>query len=473
MQTCSSDSLLSASYFQPPQWAPHDYQQRGIEWLITHPEGALFWAPGLGKTSTTLGAILKLRELGYKFKTLIFAPLRVCQTTWMSEPIRWAQFCRLKIGLAHGPDKASILMDPQYDIVVLNYDGIAWAAPLLATKNPFQILVCDELTKLKHTNTQRFKKLKPLLPTFQFRWGLTGTPAANGLLDLFGQMYVLDLGYRLGKYITHYRLNYFYQKPRDEFSWYITPEKAELIHNKVSDLAMYIQPEEVLKLPDIVHVDLPIALPHKIMDQYKSLEVLCILELQKTVLLPANAGVLTSKLRQFTGGAVYVNAEHDYEEMHTAKLEALDDLIEEMAGEPLLVAYNFSHEVERIQARHPNALVIRGGMRGETVKDILMLWNAGSVPLLCVQSDAAAHGLNLQFGGSALCWFSQTYNLEVYIQLTARLYRQGQTSIVRVYHILAEKTIDQTIRKILSNKGITQDALFVALRQSLLQSATK
>ena len=465
---------MSISHFLAPEWQPHPYQQRGIEWIVTHPESALFWAPGLGKTSTVLGAFLALRHYGYKYRALILAPLRVAQTTWMSEPKRWRQFQDLKVGLAHGPDKKEILMDPQYDIVVLNYDGIQWATTELAKRNPFQMLICDELTKLKHTNTQRFKKLKPLLPSFQFRVGLTGTPAANGLLDLFGQMYVLDLGYRLGKYITHYRLNYFHQKPRDEFNWYITDEKAEAIHRKVADLAMYIQPEEVLKLPDIVHVELPVTLPPKAYDQYKYLETLCILELQNAVLTPVNAGVLTSKLRQFTGGAVYTDAEHNYEVVHTAKRDALEDLVEELAGEPLLVAYNFSHEVEQILDKFPSALVIRGGMTGHAVTTIVDAWNSGTVPMLCVQSDAAAHGLNIQFGGSALCWYSQTYNLEVYIQLIARLYRQGQRNVVRVYHILAEKTIDQKIRKILGQKDVTQNQLFASLRDALLSRiATK
>jgi len=469
MPISSNGSLPNASLFLAPEWVPHDYQKRGIDWLVTHPEGALFWAPGLGKTSTTLGAILKLRELGYKRRVLILAPLRVCQTTWQSEPKRWRQFQDLRVGFAHGVDKEHILQNEGYDIVLLNYDGIAWASRVLAKGHTFGVLVCDELTKLKRPGTQRFKALKSLLPFFTFRWGLTGTPAANGLLDLFGQMLVLDLGYRLGKYITHYRLSYFHQKPRDEFNWYITDEKAALIHKKVADLAMYIQPEEVLKLPDIIHVDLPVPLPPKAWDQYKSLEVLAIMELREQTIMAANAGVLTSKLRQVAGGAIYTNMEHDWEEVHSAKLDALDDLLEELAGEPLLLAYNFTHEVERIKKAYPSALVIRGGMSDASVSPIIDAWNTGAVPLLCVQCDAAAHGLNLQFGGSKLCWFSQTYNLEVYLQLTARLYRQGQVNTVMVYHILAEKTIDLTIRKILGKKGITQDALFSALRHELLQ----
>jgi SNF2 family DNA or RNA helicase len=460
---------MSASLFLPPEWSPHDYQSRGIDWLVTHPEGALFWPPGLGKTSTTLAARQKLVSFGYRARMLVLAPLRVAQTTWMREYKRWAQFMDLRVGLAHGPDKLEVLTNPRYDIVVINYDAMPWLAAQLSKGHQFDILLFDELTKVKHTNTKRFKALKPLLPTFTFRWGLTGTPAANGLLDLFGQMYALDLGYRLGKYITHYRLKYFHQKPRDEFNWYITDEKAEQIHKKVADLAMYIQPEEVLKLPDIVHVDLSVALTPKAWDQYKSLEVLAIMELQEQTITAANAGVLTSKLRQVAGGAIYINAEKEWEEVHTAKLDALDDLLEELAGEPLLLAYNFTHEVERIKQKYPNALVIKGGMSDKSVLPIIDAWNSGAVPLLCVQCDAAAHGLNLQFGGSKLCWFSQTYNLEVYLQLIARLYRQGQLNVVMVYHLLAEKTIDFTIRKVLGVKGITQDALFEALRHELLQ----
>lgn len=461
---------MSIQHFLPPEWQAHEYQKRGIEWLITHPEGALFWAPGLGKTSTTLGAYCKLREYGYTYRMLVLAPLRVCQSTWVHEYKRWAQFCELKIGLAHGIDKEEILHSPNYDIVVINYDAIPWMTEQFKAKgNPFGIVVFDELTKLKHTTTKRFKVLKPWLQTFTIRWGLTGTPASNGLMDLFGQMYCLDLGYRFGKYITHFRSNYFYQKPHDEFNWYITPDKAERIHKKVADLAMYLQPEEVLQLPDILHIDLPVSLPKKALDHYKSMEAYAIAQLENSVLTAANAGVVTNKLRQIAGGAVYVDAAHNIERIHTTKLDALDDLIEEQAGEPLMVAYNFDHECEAILERHPYALAIRGGMG--SMERVLTAWNTRQCPLLLVQPTAAAHGLNLQFGGSALCWFSQTYNLEEYIQLTKRLHRQGQTEVVRVYHILADKTVDHAIRKVLSTKDQTQNALFEALRHELLASS--
>jgi len=462
--------MSESELFLPPEWKPHDYQVRGVEWLLTHPEGALFLVPGMGKTSITLSAILKLKEMGYPARALVLAPLRVAQATWRAEARKWLQFSNLRIGLAHGPDKAEILANPRYDVVLLNYDGLDWACKQMAQEHTFQILVADELTKLKHTNTKRFKSLKALLPTFQFRWGLTGTPAANGLLDLFGQVYVLDLGYRLGRFITHYRLKYFHQTPYDKWTWHISPRAAAQIHGKVADLAMYINPDEVLKLPPISHIQLPVQLTDALLRQYRQLETIAIMELAGKTLTAANAAVLTGKLRQFASGAIYVDGEDGRiaEEIHTLKLDALDDLIEELAGEPLLLAYNYTHELNRVLERHPGALVIRGGMSGVALDKVLAAWNDGTTPLLCAQSDAIAHGLNLQTGGSAVCWFSQTYNLEVYSQLIARVYRQGQTSHVRIYHLIAEKTIDQLIQMILGGKDLTQSALFAALYDGLV-----
>lgn len=449
--------------FMPPVWTPHSYQSRGVDWLITHPEAALFWAPGLGKTSTVLAAIQKLWSLGYKHRVLILAPLTVMRTTWITEPKRWLQFASLRIGVAHGLNKAEVLLDPQYDIVLLNYDGIAWAAPLLKKHKPFGILVADEITKLKHTNTKRFKTLKPCLPMFMFRWGLTGTPAANGLMDLFGQMYVLDLGYRLGAYITHFRLKYFHQTPWDKFSWFITDENAARLHGKIADVAMYVDPKEFLELPELIHVEREVYLEPAQYKQYKALELAYILSIKDVIITAANAAVLTSKLRQFTSGVVYDN-DRVPQVVHHAKIEGLEDLVEELAGEPLFVAYNFNTELELITKAFPDALTLRGGMSGPAVEEVLLKWNTGSYPLLVAQCDMAAHGLNLQFGGSAVCWFSQTYNLDTFIQLIARVWRQGQRNTVRCYHLVIAKTIDQQVVKVLADKTQTQNALFDALR---------
>jgi SNF2 family DNA or RNA helicase len=397
---------------------------------------------------------------------LVLAPLTVALTTWMTEPKKWHQFENLKVGLARGPDRAQILLDPSYDVVVINYDALDWAAEVLAKGHGFEILACDELTRLKHINSKRFKLLKPLLPSFTFRWGMTGTPAANGLLDLFGQVLVLDLGQRLGRYITHFRNKWFYQKPWDEYKYYITDEKADELVGTISDICMYMDPSEHLALPDLIDVIRPVILPPKATKQYKELEQEFIIALDAGVVTAANAGVLTSKLRQFTGGAVYLpGAVRTSVEVHKAKIEALDELVEELAGTPLMVAYQFEHEFERLIAAYPKALFIKGGMSKNQLTTTVEAWNTGTIPLLFVQPSAAALGLNLQFGGNNLCWFTMTYNLEEYIQLIARLLRRGQTKAVMNYILAVEGTIDHVVSKVLVQKNVTQDRVFAALVQ--------
>jgi len=451
--------------FAAKPWNPHPYQERGVEWLVTRPEGALFLPPGMGKSSISLAAFLLLRKLGYAKRMLLLAPLTVCLTTWRAEPQKWGQFQSLKVGLAHGPEKGLVLMDPYYDIVVMNYDGISWAAPILAKGHNFEILLCDELTRLKHTTSKRFKALKPVLPSFRFRWGLTGTPAANGYMDLFGQVYCLDLGKRLGKFITHFRLKYFHQQPWDQYKYYISQEKAAKLTAQLEDLAMYMDPKDWLQLPPLIDIKLEVELEEKARKDYNYLEQEFILELDKDTVTAANAGVLTSKLRQFTSGAMYTST-GVWEEVSSAKLDKLEDLIEEMAGEPLMVAYQFNHELERLLKVFPKALAIKGGMSGKALEQVVEAWNTGEVPVLFVQPTAAAHGLNLQFGGSALCWFSLTYNFEEYTQLIARVYRQGQTKTVRNYMIIANKTIDQVLASVLVDKDAVQTTVFQALKSA-------
>ena len=447
--------------FASPEWKPHGYQERGIEWLTHKISAALFLAPGMGKTSITLAAIQLLRREKLAKRILILAPLTVCVTTWDAEPKKWRQFQDLKIGLAHGPDKQLVLSDTYYDIVIMNYDGLAWATPILAKGHKFDVLVCDEITKLKHTSSKRFKLIKPILPTFKFKWGLTASPTANGLIDLFGQVFVLDGGTRLGRYITHFRAKYFHQEPWDQYRYFITPEKTQLLTAQLTDLAMYMDPKDYLVLPGLLDVVRPVKL--KDMSQYKFLRDEYILKMQDMVITAVNAGVLTNKLRQFTGGALYVDGPL-YEEVGTDKIEELQELIEELNGEPLIVAYEFNHEADRLLKVFPAARAIRGGMNTKEVQSIVSAWNAGEIQLLLIQPQAGAHGLNLQGGGSAICWFSLTYNLENYMQLIARIYRQGQTAIVRNYLLVAQGTIDEALVKILGDKGATQDGVFKALK---------
>jgi len=456
--------------FASPTWKPHGYQERGIDWLAHRISAALFLAPGMGKTSITLAAILKLKQEDLAKRVLILAPLTVCITTWDTEPKKWAQFQKLKIGLAHGANRQQVLQDASYDIVVMNYDGLPWASGILAKGHKFDVLVCDELTKLKHASSKRFKLIKPLLPTFTFKWGLTASPTANGLIDLFGQVYALDCGARLGRYITHFRAKYFHQEPWDQYRWYISPEKSTALTNAVADLAMYMDPKDYLVLPGLFDVVRLVKL--KSLAQYKFLQDEYILKLQDTTITAANAGVLTSKLRQYTGGALYTEGT-TWEVLHTDKLEALQELVDELNGEPLIVAYEFSHEAERMLKLFPEAKAIRGGTSIKETQAIVAAWNAGEISVLLVQPQAGAHGINLQAGGHAICWFSLTYNLESYMQLIARIYRQGQTEVVRNYLLVAQGTIDEVLVKVLSDKTATQDAVFKTLKEFATTGATK
>lgn len=445
------------------EWLPHEYQRRAVEWLATKPEAALFLPPGMGKTSCSLQAFITLRKMGYAKKMLILAPKKVCETTWPAEVNKWFQFQGLTIGFAHGENRVHVLK-AKLDIVLLNYDGLVWAHRHISA-GMFDILLCDELTKLKNHKSKRFEFIKPLLPAFKFRWGLTGSPAANGLIDLFGQVFILDQGRRLGRYITHFRLKYFHQKAFDEYNWYITPDKQQLLINQISDLAMYLDPKEYLELPELLTVPRVVELDKDVLNKYEELEEQFILELESQQFVTAmNAGVLTSKLRQFTGGAIYIDGQ-EWQHLHDAKLDALDDLVEEMAGTPLMVAYQFEHELLRLKERYPKALVLKGGMGGIAVKGTVEAWNTGQVPLLFVQPASASHGLNLQFGGSAICWYSLTYNFEEYSQLIARLYRQGQKNTVFNYILAAKGTIDTRVAKVLSHKDVVQEDLFKALRR--------
>ena len=448
--------------FEKNEWKPLGYQVRGIDWLL-RPSAALFLVPGLGKTSITLAAFCQLRKMGLAMRMLVLAPLKVCQTTWREEVLKWAQFNHLKVGLAHGPNKQQVLDDLSFDIVCLNYDGVSWAVPHMQNGHNFDVLVCDELTRLKNIASKRYKMLKPLLKTFTFRWGLTGTPVANGLEDLFGQIYVLDLGIRFGAFITHYRKKYFEHDPYNPFKMALRVGAQDLILDKIKDLAMFVDPAEWLELPEFKVVTRKVQMPAELRPTYLVLADDYIFKSETQTIVAVNAGVLTSKLRQFTSGAIYAE-DGTYEVLHDVKLEALEDLVEELAGDPLLVAYQFNHELERILERFPNALVLKGGMSEKATRAVMEKWNTRQYPLLLVQPAAASMGLNLQKGGSNICWFSLTYNLEDFIQLNKRLYRQGQERRVMCYILAMSGTHDSRVARVLEIKDVTQEMVFAALK---------
>lgn len=449
------------------EWIPTVYQKDGVKWLTSRPAGALFWAPGLGKTTTVFTAFQNLRKRKLAKRILIVASLRVCQGVWRQEQDKWLGFDDFTIGFAHGPGKEAILKDQRFDMVLLNYDGLLWATSKLVDGD-FDIICFDELTRMKHTNTQRFKRTKKILSYFKFRWGLTGTPVPNGIMDLFGQVFILDGGQRLGPYITKYRFTFFHQKPWDKWTWFPNQGAVEEITRRISNLANYVDEKEWNKMPKLMDVPIKVTLPKNAAKQYKTLEDLFILKLEKDIVTAANAAVLSLKLRQAASGSVY-DQDGNPIHIHSEKLDALEDLVEEMAGDPLIVAVGFLHEVEAIRAKlgfinGKEIPYLGGGVTHVQMDKILTQWNMGWIPVLLAHPTSVAHGLNLQSGGRALCWYSLTFNSEEYTQLIRRVYRKGQTRTVLNYHIIAQDTIDKHVFEVLTKKERVQQDLLSGLK---------
>lgn len=447
---------------------PHPYQLRAIQWLCQpQPGRALFLEPGLGKTSITLAALSVLISRGHAKRALVVAPLRPAYLVWPAELKKWADFRDLTSRNLHalkGSERATGYGKAQIDII--NYDGLRWLLPLIAESNPYDVLALDESTKVKHTDTARFKALKPLLPTFARRWLLTGTPAPRGIEDLFGQTYCADLGERLGKFVTHFRRAYFTEeKKRGGYSlWTPKPGAQQLVEKKLADLALTMTAEDYLKMPKLLVNDIAVDLPSNAWHVYKKLEDYFFAEVQGGNVTAANAAAKAMKLRQVVGGAVY-DSDRNAPQIHTAKLDALADLVEEQSGSPLLVAVAFQHEVGAIrEALGRDVPYLGGGVTAKAAEEIARQWNAGELPVLLAHPTSVAHGLNLQAGGHAVCWFSLTWNLEEYAQFNARIYRQGQTKTVIIHRLIAPRTIDERVASVLDDKSDRQRSIMEALK---------
>jgi SNF2 family DNA or RNA helicase len=447
-------------------YEPHDYQKRGTTFLIQTPGAGLFLDPGLGKTSMTLHAHLILREAKIIQRTLVIAPMRVMHSVWPGEQAKWTDFKSIKMAVLHGTGKGAKLWDPTVQMHVINPEGLPWLIEeLKGRKFPWQMLVVDESTRFKHANTKRFKLLKKILPKFDRRVILTGSPAPNGLLDLFGQIYILDGGAALGEFITHYRMNYFDNPDQQGWKWVPRRNAPELIYKKLSPLVVRMSAEEYLKLPELIMNRVEVALPSSAMKTYKQMEELLITQVQADTIIAANAAAATSKCRQIANGGIYHEGGTEWTDIHEAKLDATEDLIEELQGSPALVAYEFQHDLERLRKRFgADTPYIGGGVPAARFREIERAWNAGDIPILLAQPQSVAHGLNLQGTKAAVIWHSLTWNLEDYEQFIRRVWRQGQTERVVVHHIVAKDTIDEAIMMMLKTKDRTQKALLNALR---------
>lgn len=451
------------------KYDPHEYQRFAIDFILKNPVAALLLDMGLGKTSITLTAINDLLFNNFEVhKVLVVAPLRVAKTTWADEIGKWDHLKALKYSIVVGTEQERIsALNTPADIYIINRENVEWLVEKSRTILDFDMLVIDELSSFKNHQTKRFKSLMKVRPKIKRVVGLTGTPSSNGLMDLFAEFKVLDMGERLGRFIGQYRNAYFQPDKRNGaiiYSYKPLPYAEKAIYEKISDITISMKATDHLKMPELVSTEYSVKLSDKEREKYEDMKSELVVELGGNEITAANAAALSNKLSQMANGAVYTD-ERKIVEIHERKLDALEDIIESMNGKPLLVAYWFKHDLERICNRLQNLHIPFSKLDTETS---IRRWNNGEIPVALIHPASAGHGLNLQEGGSTLMWFGLTWSLELYQQTNARLYRQGQKNTVVIQHIITENTVDEKILKALKNKDKTQAALIDAVKAEVI-----
>lgn len=443
------------------KYNPHDYQRYAADFIITHPISALLLDMGLGKTSITLTAIYDLLFDSFEVhKVLVVAPLRVARDTWSAEIEKWEHLRELRYSVVVGSEqeRISALRTPA-DIYIINRENVQWLVEESGIPLDFDMAVIDELSSFKNHQSKRFRAFMKVRPKLKRIVGLTGTPAGNGLMDLFAEFKLLDMGERLGRLIGQYRNAYFQPDKRNGmviYSYKPLPNTERQIYDKISDITISMKAADHLKMPELVSTEYVVQLSDKEREKYERLKKDLVLSEDNEEVTAANAASLSNKLSQMANGAVYSDDESVIE-IHDRKLDALEDIIESMNGRSLLVAYWFKHDLERIRKRFE----IREIKSSRDISE----WNSGKIPVALIHPASAGHGLNLQSGGSTLVWFGLTWSLELYQQTNARLWRQGQTAdTVVIQHIIVKGTIDEQIMKALKTKDTTQAALITAVK---------
>ena len=445
------------------KYNPHSYQEYAVKFIESHPISALFLDMGLGKTSITLTAVNELLFDSFEVrKVLVIAPLRVARNTWCDEIKKWDHLRNIKYSIVVGTEKERIsALNEKADIYIINRENVDWLVNKSGYKFDFDMIVIDELSSFKNHQSKRFKSLMKIRPKVKRIVGLTGTPSSNGLMDLFAEFKVLDLGERLGYFIGQYRNTYF--KPDKTngaivYSYKPLPNAEDSIYERISDITVSMKASEYLKMPELVISNYKVEMSDNEKKQYDEMKKNLICEIKDGEITVSNAGSLSNKLSQFANGAVY-DDEQNIVEIHSRKLDALEDIIESMNGKPLLVAYWYKHDLQRIKKRFDVREI-------KTSKDIAD-WNKGKIPVALIHPASAGHGLNLQQGGSTLVWFGLTWSLELYQQTNGRLYRQGQKNTVVIQHIVTKGSIDEQILKALERKNKTQEDLIEAVKANL------
>ncbi|MFZ7648305.1 SNF2-related protein [Staphylococcus saprophyticus] len=446
---------------------PYDYQAYAIDKIIDNKRFGLFLDMGLGKTVSTLTAIeqLKFDYLDVD-KVLVIAPKRVAEDTWAQEVEKWTHLSHLDVSLVLGtPKQREQALDRNADIYVTNKENTKWICERFKKDWPFDMVVIDELSTFKNSDSQRFKILKKKWPLFDRFVGLTGTPAPKNIMDLWAQIYLIDGGERLGKFKTHFRQRYFYPTHKvaeHTFNWELKDGAKDEIYKMISDVTVSMESKDYLEMPERVDTVKEAKLSKKERALYDELEQNMVIENDiddDKDIVALNSASLSNKLLQMSNGAVYAD-DGSITHIHDKKLELLDEIIEESQGQPILVMYNYKHDKERLLERYSFAETLDSD-------DYMERWNNGEIQMLITHPASAGHGLNLQYGGSIMVWFGLTWNLEYYEQANARLYRQGQKKTTIIHHLLTENSIDQKVYESLKNKKLGQTELMNAVKARL------
>ncbi len=464
----------------------HSYQVASVRHVTQQPNSMLWLDLGLGKTVVTLTAFSELKTLGLAHKMLVVAPLRVCELQWEQEIQKWSHLKgKLKFAKMLGSlKKRQTALFSTADVYLVNYESLSWLTDQLThyfikqkLPLPFDVLVLDEVSKLKRPESDRFAKFSPICAHFNRKIGLTASPSSNGLHNLWGQFFCIDQGVRLGLKYTTFKTRFFDQIG-DQYPKYV-PHTADdkssmdtraMIVSKISDITIEIPAKGNIDMPELSTLDITVTMPPGKYKQYLALEKDFFVELDNgTSIELFNQAALSNKLLQMANGIMYnypdeLNPEYRVEEkIHDKKYDALADIINESGDEPILLAYNFTSEKNEILRRYPNARCLTGVKEEEAI-EIQTLFNSGAIKLLIAHPASAAFGINLQGACSIVVWFGLNYNLEYYLQFVGRVYRQGQKKSVRVFRILTKDTMDQAVQMALSLKNEAQEGLKEAMR---------
>lgn len=445
------------------KYEPHDYQRYAIEYIKTHPVAAVLLDMGLGKTSITLTAMMDLLFDSFEaHRVLVIAPLRVARDTWPAEIEKWQHLQLLIYSVVVGTEaERKVALSRSADLYIINRENVQWLVEQSGFRFDFDTVVIDELSSFKNHQSKRFKALMKVRPGIRRIIGLTGTPSSNGLMDLWAEFKLLDMGKRLGRFIGVYRNTYFMPDKRNGqiiYSYRLLPGADEQIYKQISDITISMKAGDHLKMPELVTNNYTVELSDSERERYVELKQTLVLQLPETDITVANAAALSGKLLQMANGAIY-DEDKNQIHIHDRKLDALEDLIEGANGKPVLVAYWFKHDLDRIRQRFS----VREIKTAADIRD----WNAGKIPVAMIHPASAGYGLNLQAGGSTLIWFGLTWSLELYQQTNARLWRQGQKDTVVIHHIIADGTIDNSVLKALQSKEKIQSGLIDAVKAEL------